>query len=91
MVGHSWERMADRMVDFSELSDWERMVNSMAYLAWMVCSRMFSASMVMMSAWVVWRGAMTLKAVTMMVAWAAECFVAAFRMLAEAGLCNLVE
>jgi len=68
MVGHSWEGMADRMVDFSELSDWERMVNSMAYLAWMVCSRMFSASMVMMSAWVVWRGAMTLKAVTMMVA-----------------------
>ena len=67
MVDHSWERMADRMVDFSELSDWERMVNSMAYLAWMVCSRMFSASMVMMSAWVVWRGAMTLKAVTMMV------------------------
>ncbi len=67
MVGHSWERMADWMVDFPELSDWERMENSMVYLACMVCSRMFSASMVMMSAWVVWRGAMTLKAVTMMV------------------------
>ena len=52
---------------------------------------MFSASMVMMSAWVVWRGAMTLKAVTMMVAQAAESSVAAFHRLAEAGLCNLVE